>query len=250
MDQLSTTEEDSLNYYHDELSNLMEEIMLRDSAIISEPDSATTAQLLAEKDSLLQLLGNQTIVWNYFHQQLEANRITAAGQVEIDNSKITTTAVYETNEKTVNDIYLNSFAVGEDLDSTEIAILSGVANQCPLEGGAAVHRARALIGAANYDDYQICLTAVNRNEENTTQREIIEFSIVPNPVEDQLHLVLPDDVRSVQITNQLGQVLHIWEGLDFTTRWHTSLGLSGGLYYCTVETNRNRSTRPFIVIKK
>lgn len=97
------------------------------------------------KDSLLDLF--------------QTARTAAAAQLIYDNAAIPASYIFEINEKTVNDILLNTLVKGLLPDSVQTNTLGGIARQCPYEGGTAVLRARAILEGLTgqaFDDEVLC----------------------------------------------------------------------------------------------
>lgn len=126
--------------------------------------------------------------------QVAANSkaLTAAG-VKAANAAIATSEVIEANEKMVNEIYLSTVAKGIDEFTTDqINDLFNMANQCPLIGGNAVYRARAIYALIDneqdFDDPSLCLPfgIIVRNVE---QVATTGFTVMPNPAQDEVALV-------------------------------------------------------------
>lgn len=126
--------------------------------------------------------------------QVAANSkaLTAAG-VKAANAAIATSEVIEANEKMVNEIYLST--VAKDIDgfsADQVADLFDMANQCPLIGGNAVYRARALYALIDneqdFDDLALCLPfgIEIRSADQTNDRAA---SVIPNPTDDLATLI-------------------------------------------------------------
>ena len=108
-----------------------------------------------------------------------------AESVRIANQGITTSELIEANEKQVTDIYLAT--IGADVDEftvAQVTALQEIAGQCPLVGGNAVFRARALYthidAGVDYDDALLCLPhgiLIKSKVEAATST----VRIIPNP---------------------------------------------------------------------
>ena len=114
--------------------------------------------------------------------------------VKAVNAALGTSELIETNQKQVNEIYLATIAKDVKEFTTEQAVdLFAIADQCPMVGGNAVYRARALYSLIDeeqvYDDEALCLghgIIVKRLME-TVQSTL---SVIPNPATDEATLVL------------------------------------------------------------
>ncbi len=209
----------------------------------SEIETLTTDKKILQLESEQANLNAQTI-----YAQLEADRLAAVPQILSDNQAINATAVYETNQKTVTDILLNTVVIGTELTDAQLVTLEAIANQCPLAGGEAVYQARALVQGGYYDDEALC-AAANQNSE-MVEEIAADFSIFPNPSNGQLNLLLPTDVEAITIANTMGQIVQRWDDKIFDSYWQIpDMSLSAGTYYCTVKTLRGSTTQAFVIIK-
>jgi len=95
------------------------------------------------------------------------------------NSSITTTATFESNQKTINQILLTSIlSQGGEIDTPQVVTLEQIASQCPKEGGPAVVQALTMLTGCNalrVDFYENC---------NETRLPPIEFS---EDTEERMH---------------------------------------------------------------
>ncbi len=171
----------------DSLQELAYLITSLDSLILISSDSAEVDSLFDIRDSLVA----KSAVWAVQIDSLEKswtqNVRATAYNLQAVNAAIQDTAVYESNQKTVNAIWLDMLAEGRsNPDSAEASILSGIAGQCPLSGGLAVFQARALLGnGAVYDDQVLCAPAQPIKLPPSTDHEL-EVSTHPNPASEFL----------------------------------------------------------------
>ena len=240
----------NLLQYKADIENTIYEIQERDSLIAGSNDPVQIAVWETEKDSLLNLLSTQTTNWYSLHHQIKNNKANAIAQVAGTISSIVTTTLHETNEQSLNNIYLSTYAIDILPDSIQLLALEAIANQCPLEGGIAVYRARALVQGTGYDDVTLCDRGGGRNEKQGEVQSKL-FALYPNPSDGQINLQLPiGTVESVLIHNSIGMLVGEWNGIDFPPYWTISnLNLNEGMYYCTVTTIHTKQTQSFVIIK-
>jgi len=105
-----------------------------------------------------------------------------------ENESLPEGEVFESNEKTVNAIYLQSIAAGIDsLTFDQLSTLATIANQCPVSGGKdAVYKSRAMLSRYfdfYYDDVQLCLQdgIVKNKTVDNFENLPVSFAIAPNP---------------------------------------------------------------------
>jgi hypothetical protein len=119
------------------------------------------------------------------------------------NASIPTSELIEANEKSVNDIFLAT--IGKDVDtfsSTQADDLFTIANQCPMVGGNAVFRARALYtlidDAQQYDDELLCLQH-GIIVKSLQQENVASLSVIPNPAMDEATLLLSEALNGTAV---------------------------------------------------
>ncbi len=127
------------------------------------------------------------------HLQTWLQQCQASGQIGCQQAtNITCTNLPEHNAKVTQDIYMQYLSAGmTDFTPTQQQTLLGIAEQCPLSGGAGVYMARALYAMVElraFDDD--CIQPVYRNAMLSTEENIEQNSSVltayPNPAHEQL----------------------------------------------------------------
>ncbi|MBK9176132.1 MAG: right-handed parallel beta-helix repeat-containing protein [Flavobacteriales bacterium] len=127
-------------------------------------------------------------------QAASALKISAADGVQASNGAVYTSELIEENQKEVNEIYLAT--VGKDVDtftSGQAATLFDIANQCPMLGGNAVFKARALFwlidDSYGFDDQLLCLP-YGVIVKSLFDQHVNALNVVPNPASDEASLIL------------------------------------------------------------
>jgi hypothetical protein len=193
---------------------------------------ANLALTTASNDSLLTVLASQ--------RQTEASVIRTA------NNAIATNTVYEANEKTVNDIFLQTIAVGVGtFTQQQASALEAIATQCPPCGGKAVFRARSMYALANpeatYDDALLCVSNPNPLVQPPAAPSQ-GFAFYPNPAQQVVNVQLGTELeimeREVSVLSVEGKEL-LRQTLPAGVK---TLGLDvnrllPGAYYFTVQEN-------------
>ena len=96
------------------------------------------------------------------------------------NNAVAPTTVMETNRKTVNAIYLQTFASGSyELESADESTLLAIANLDPLIDGDAVYSARAMLRIDPTDNSTV--RSMETEEEETIQENTLASKVYPNP---------------------------------------------------------------------
>ena len=85
----------------------------------------------------------------------------ALDAAEAKNNAISSTKVYETNEKIINNLYITYMRNGfTNFTEQEALLIENLAMQCPYVGGSGVYKARNLYALYNpmqaYEDIEIC----------------------------------------------------------------------------------------------
>lgn len=124
---------------------------------------------------------------------------------------------YDINEKTINMIYLTTYALGIDTFSTDqIEQLTSIALQCPHSGGPSVFIARQMLSSSDhissFDDSSLCSSQAERF---AWQEQVQRYncSVFPNPASTVAYFSceLPSSITSsLDIFNILGvRVVHL-----------------------------------------
>ncbi len=171
-----------------------------------------------EKDSLLQLSDelmvelDQSIQLNDFYvDQLKnsiKNKTDLIGQL---TDSIMGTEIYEINEEQINGIesYIYDNPQDDSLVQFEYTLTS-IATQCPLSGGVAVFKARAILKGINpnisYDDASTCIQGgiVYRKKEVANQY----CNLYPNPTSGTISISysIPNDATLI-VTDAIGRAI-------------------------------------------
>ncbi|MBK8950427.1 MAG: hypothetical protein IPM68_16710 [Flavobacteriales bacterium] len=168
---------------------------LGDSTLTSAQRQAVLTSLSGYRQNIRDLS-----TWNAATLQLASvGKTLTADDVQAANTGISTSDLIETNEKTVNDVYLET--VGKDVDmftTDQTSALFNIANQCPMLGGNAVFKARSLYwlidDAYDFDDAALCLP-YGIIVKNLTEQHAHAVSVVPNPAKDEATLVLTREIE-------------------------------------------------------
>ena len=171
---------------------------------------------------------------------------------------------YETMEKTINEIYLNTFAQGEFTFTTEqMAQITEIAWQCPLKSAAAVYKARGMYAIAypytRFDNYSICATQGLQyrmaQAEQTQQKaeEVKVLLVFPNPSSGMINIQLSGNNNPAfyKIINSLGQQLYNWQNQEeLQTVNLATLGFSSGVYYIEAQIPEGKTYRQKFIYQK
>lgn len=138
----------------------LEAIQLIDS-LLEIANAADSTNLIAQKTILIGALESLSSANEALSLQLQADCQINAPYVQSMNNGIQTNMDIQECEQNVNDIYLETNAIGELMPSSlDIVTLQDIANLCPLAAGQSVYKARALLalieGPKLYYDSLIC----------------------------------------------------------------------------------------------
>lgn len=159
----------------------------------------------------------------------EHGTLLNAQQVQIDNllpslNYINESAANQTtqsgqNQYEINKLLLERYHSGfTGYDTSELQTLIAIADQCPVEGGEAVHTARALRADVEgmpqeYDDQCVSGLSNRENQEQSQMATTWSHSMVvsPNPASTDLSIYLPEGFTDTEIfvADMYGRVLRI-----------------------------------------
>lgn len=240
---LDSTVLDYLAQNKAQLEDLMDQLKLamdslRDPGLTSAEHMALQATIggLQQNISSLTALNNQALAL------ADTSRALTAEGVKATNASIATSELIEANEKQVNGIYLSTVAKGIDgFTPEQSTTLFAIANQCPLTGGNAVYRARALYALIDdeqdYDDPVLCLQhgLIYRSMQQVGDHAI---TVVPNPATDHASLVLDEawDAPGVFVVyDAMGAEVMRAEVPAYTSHWEFSTAaLAPAMYHYRV----------------
>ncbi len=161
------------------------------------------------------------------------------------NEEITTSAIYESNQQDVNEVFLDVIADKIFAFETEqFSKLEDVANQCPYSGGKAVYKARALLKIADNDlhwnDADICNGSPKESFDSNVGNQ---FLIFPNPSDNIItlkYLIADSSECKIILKDILGRQLQQY---TLETKNSTiSIGLKtypAGIYLLSLLNNEN-----------
>jgi hypothetical protein len=251
----------ALENYHLDITFNLNELSRIDSSLAFAANPGDSLDFLAERASVLAdlqaIAGRADSLDQAFMDQI-ASGLPA---VKSYNLNITATEIYEENEQEVNDLFMRTLALGDALfDSLNQARLFAIADQCPLEGGDGVYRARSLYAlidpGAAYDDEQLCRSA-ERPVASANEPGIIEppFNLFPNPARDYILIELVFDIENAaagfSVYNSYGyEVRRIQIPAGGRKFFLDTSGLPSGVYTCRLKVNKAfAGAKKFIIIK-
>ena len=172
-----------------------------------------------------------------------------------------TSGDYRTNEKTVNGIYLETVAVGNNtFSAAQLSSLQVVAAQCPLSGGEAVLRARDMLALAQdaptfYNNGNTCGNALRPSQNRLEQLQINDFvQVRPNPASENIVVdySLSEGVKyQIMLVSIFGQVVGIFplDGNEGVTTIPIN-NLPEGIYWYSVTGDKGISCPGKLIIHR
>ncbi len=235
------------------IADSLAQVMLLDS-LIAQSSGQDSLDLLDQRLATLQALDSLTQVQDSLLDLIQTARTVEAAQLAAQNAAIPASYLFEVNEQTVNDIFLNTIASGVySFDSLQQATLETIAYQCPLTGGTAVFRARGLLSlVGDYDfgdDVVNCQEVRNRSADGSSANEMEESSLLiyPNPASTEITVVLPNgsngDYSRLQLLDVSGMVVREVQTPEQTSLRMDVSELPRGIYLCKVH---RRNVPPLI----
>ena len=231
------------------------------STQIAVLDDTYTTGLLTQSDwetqrtTLLGLLDVATTQYKNLTTQYRVMRDNGIDIAKNLNDVIATTAVYETNTKAVNDIYLRTVAKQhtENITMADRAVVNYIAAQCPYTGGTAVYVARALQASIRkdtfYNDTENCFQqginyrVVKPKKEDKTEVGEINIKIFPNPASSFVTIIANQANQTnntIQFIDVLGRMVseQVW-ALGSNKIIIPTENLVTGVYQCRILDSNN-----------
>ncbi|MCA9486015.1 MAG: T9SS type A sorting domain-containing protein, partial [Nanoarchaeota archaeon] len=245
--KLSPAETAQLQQWSDELDSLIEVVLEKDSLI-----AAGITELESVRDSLVNEAAALCISMDSLENIILQARISFAGTLLTENSALGDTVVYQTNEKSANNLFLNTIAQGSStFDAQQTETLLSIAGQCPLSGGRGVHYARSLYQLVTDSTFVDICDAGSERIASGLQPDLEEegsgIRVFPNPVSGEL--LVEGYCSRIDIVNQLGQPIL---GRDFSEgefRHSINLhGLPGGIYFLRAWLKSERISQVKLII--
>ena len=242
------------------IADSLAQVMLLDS-LIAQSSGQDSLDLLDQRLATLQALDSLTQVQDSLLDLIQTARTVEAAQLAAQNAAIPASYLFEVNEQTVNDIFLNTIASGVySFDSLQQTTLETIAYQCPLMGGTAVFRARGLLSLV--DDYDFgddvvnCQEVGNRSADGSSANEMEEGSLLiyPNPASTVINVILPKgsngDYSRLQLLDVSGMVVREVQTPEQTSLRMDVSELPRGVYLCKVhQLNGPPLIAKFVLIK-
>jgi hypothetical protein len=237
-------------------SRILQDSSLIDSSIILE-NFADTVQLTNKGKFAEILLDMEKIKFDGNNPPL-----TEINSVEGKNNSISTLAVFEETQKSVNTIILNTvFKDRWEFAQSEISILTDIANQCPYTHGQSVFSARALISfidnEAQFDDQSICnnstvLRKKRSYSDKGSNNEIGRIEIFPNPATSFITIsgiaigIKNLEFRMINTLSEVVMSMHL-NSIDDIKNIEL-IGIPSGLYIIQVSDGENEYSSKLSIV--
>jgi hypothetical protein len=180
-------------------------------------DSIAIENIKANIAAMSETAQTETALADSINGTVAANREAKAATLELANAGIAAGAAPDDNERAVNEIYLASIAREQyEFDSSQRETLYTIAQQCPMAGGPAVFRARALYALVDdkimFDDFKICNSAgiQLKKAKDAAAGQGTFFKLYPNPANDKATLeydISGTETVKFELMNATGQEL-------------------------------------------
>ena len=127
------------------------------------------------------------------NEHLILTKIDKATVIKEDNSAVVCNAIYEVNQRDVNNVYLDMLINEKDsINAAQEDVLTHIALQCPEDGGSAVFMARSILAPQtnyHYDFDEICATKPIGTKVQKTYT-FNTLTIAPNPIKDEFKVFI------------------------------------------------------------
>lgn len=233
---LTSQQQSQWNAAQNSLASAFEQLVILDSLV---QDGADPANQSAQRDTLEQQISTaQATLRDIYEDNLDARTDSVSVFQQVLNS-ISPQAQWETNEKTLNEIFLNTAFVDQIPDSIEAAQIRQIAQQCAADGGPAVVRARVWHYSLTGERIEVTCDGVIEREASNAPIQQVHILISPNPAQNRILVQLNDSVASnsrleiFDATGKLQQVVEVPEH-GISTELST-VNLSNGIYFCRLK---------------
>jgi|GEM_PF-1007448 len=220
---------------YNSLSALLVQVAAKDAQIGQLTSTTGEAQLLAQRDSLMNLLISQQTAYNLLDSTVTVQRRTAAATAATTLATMTPANTHERYMKQVLDIQLNLLSTGNVPAEAQTDTLEMIAGQCRYFGGYGVVLARMMVGNAGYVDSTLCSSSARSIGDSDETNPAAGISVLPNPAQD--HFVLRVGTAFTQgrltLVNALGQIVRD-ENLMGIDTYVNSAGLPAGMYTLSI----------------
>jgi hypothetical protein len=243
-----------------DIDMLMRNIEVLDSIHLN--DTILSTAYLQEKESLLQNLETKNEELKSIKENIEIEEELLKDETILKYNGIIDNELIQKNERIVNGLWLSTLAKNIEPTSNEFALLSSIANQCPIAGGNAVYAARSFVQHSSidsimfWDDYSLCLLDGfdTRKTDGEEIKEILNplVLVYPNPSDDLIKVNYQNhvyDCINVIVSNLSGQevnsVIYCKKGsLDMDLS-----SLSAGTYFIQIFEKMKLIHQEKIIIK-
>lgn len=194
---VSTSDLNDLNNYEIQIGQNMKQLELLEFNLnvygISLVDSTNLAK---QRDSILQNTTTYSTLRSAKLSSIANTRFNAAETLLTQNSTLGGAYTHLMNEKIVNSIFIQTIASNSNgFSEIQASSLQVIADQCPLEGGVAVFRARDMLALiqdtpAFYDDDVLCSANPRPTSQssNVATRLEAQLLVFPNPAKTQINI--------------------------------------------------------------
>lgn len=142
------------------------------------------------------------------------------------------------NEKTLNEIYLNTAFIDQSPDTSQTAQIRQIAQQCAADGGPAVARARVWYYSLTGERTEVDCGGIIKRERNADESTVEQIRLIvsPNPAGDNILVQLSGAISQkgqleiFDISGKLCQAVSIPEkalSIEISTA-----ELANGIYFC------------------
>lgn len=188
---------------HTKLSDLRAQQSLMEQTTTTAQEN-TIAQIISGLQS--DIAGLQQ-TGNSLASQYRSTVSSSTTQLLADLGNITASDLWESNLKTVLELWATRIGAGADAwTSTQQATLKSIADQCRYEGGIGVVMARAAIGNDRYNDEAMCPDV--RDDREQVAEVTLQGVLAPNPANEISYIKLANVVSGqLFVYNAQGQLV-------------------------------------------
>jgi len=185
-----------------------------DALFATTEDPEEIAELEADREAILETLGEVNAGILEILETEKARSKELAASLYTQNATLDAAILPAQNEKALNQVIFEMAAEGvQELNDEQFEVVAAIANQCPLDGGHSVYRARAIYERkqpGGFMDSLLCLQIqeLARPGAQGFMAQNNRTSVFPNPAANELSVRIPTDL----VGNTISLRLHTLTG--------------------------------------
>ena len=222
-----------------DMESVFSQLFVLDSLVQNGADPLTQE---SQRATLMQqALTDQSTMEGLYSSNLSA-RVASASAILQSLNSISPLTTWETNEKTLNSVFVNTAYVDLAPNATQTNQILQIAQQCSAVGGPAVFRARVWYHTLTGIIIEVnCNGMMERSADDGVKSIQPQLNISPNPAQNTLNVQLSSVLKAtgrLEIFDIAGTLKLSVKMLEKSDHIEIStIELANGLYFCRLSEN-------------